>query len=335
MDFKVKFDRVEAEKCKVAEQKEKMLKKIVEEQTFLNTAIKAAESSEFTSISGLQQIIDNLNLKRDQTEDAYKKKEEEKDAEMLKLTQRLKLEELKIRDAVGKMDQDIMKIIASLKTSRFTYKKFKHIGPTDERQVSQLIGQMTMSEPLSSVKCKQESRFNYKKLDLAGYTEDYYKSKYFESISEEDFSKVLDKDHFGIQSLKLSKLQVYQRLAGIEVVNENGMISKHLGQTDDSRAQFTISLKDFAIGEIKVIKLRGKNDLRGFKFVSHTDATSVIDTTLETHKGLSADVDEESYAKLAENQKLIGVYGYFYTCPIFGEDQISSLGFIVKEQIDD
>lgn len=54
MDFKVKFDRVEAEKCKVAEQKEKMLKKIVEEQTFLNTAIKAAESSEFTSISGLQ-----------------------------------------------------------------------------------------------------------------------------------------------------------------------------------------------------------------------------------------------------------------------------------------
>ena len=74
-----------------------------------------------------------MNLKRDQTEDAYKKKEEEKDAEMLKLTQRLKLEELKIREAVGKMDQDIMKIIASLKTSRFTYKKFKHIGPTDER----------------------------------------------------------------------------------------------------------------------------------------------------------------------------------------------------------
>ena len=102
-----------------------------------------------------------------------------------------------------------MKIIASQKTSRFTYKKFKPIGLTDESQISRLIGQMTMSEPLSSVKCKREFRFNYKKLELAGYTEDYYKSKYFESISEEDFNKVLDKSHFGIQSLKLSKLQVY------------------------------------------------------------------------------------------------------------------------------
>ena len=53
----------------------------------------------------------------------------------------------------------------------------------------------------------------------------------------------------------------------------------------------------------------------------------MLDTTAESHREIYKELIEESYAKLAPNQALIGVYGYFYG------DWISSLGLIIMEEV--
>ena len=97
----------------------------------------------------------------------------------------------------------------------------------------------------------------------------------------------------------------------------NGEISKHFGQRLDSKALCTVSLEDFKFSEIKNLNSRYGSAFYGFKFFSHDkvvsedEAPSVLDTTKETHINISLEFIEESYAKLAPNQQLIGVHGYF------------------------
>ena len=113
--------------------------------------------------------------------------------------------------------------------------------------------------------CKKSTKFVFKKLPLAGNTG--AKGRYFETISEANFSSVTDKDLFGIDSLKLSRYSDCDWLAGIEVKTINGEIKKHHGDYLDSQGQSTTSLKDFEIDEIKVIKQTGSVHPIGFKFL--------------------------------------------------------------------
>jgi len=73
-----------------------------------------------------------------------------------------------------------------------------------------------------------------KKLELVGSQDELTKSRYFESISENDFNSVMDKQLLQIKSLTLQKLKDYPCLSGVEVQAKNGMISKNLGQNLDS-----------------------------------------------------------------------------------------------------
>ena len=46
-----------------------------------------------------------------------------------------------------------------------------------------------------------DSEFIYKKLDLFGQTNDFYRQKYFETISEEKFNTFVDKSQLKLESI--------------------------------------------------------------------------------------------------------------------------------------
>ena len=68
-------------------------------------------------------------------------------------------------------------------------------------------------------------------------------------------------------------------------MTKNNQISKHLGQSLDLSRISTISLKNFELIEVKVLKSVGYADVKGFRFVSKGDVPTIIDTTSETHRG--------------------------------------------------
>ena len=57
----------------------------------------------------------------------------------------------------------------------------------------------------------------YRKLDLEGATNDFWKTTYFESISEEEFNRMDHKDHVNIESITIHKSNAGLWLKGIDV----------------------------------------------------------------------------------------------------------------------
>ena len=129
----------------------------------------------------------------------------------------------------------------------------------------------------------------------------------------------------------LQKHYHYYDIAGIRLNAKNGKLTEHLGEGINPQASSAINLKNFDLSEIKMIKWHGSQAPYGLKFVSQGEAPLAFDTTIDTHRTLSLELYEENYAKLAPNQQLIGVYGY-YTNRSKGH-WMSSLGLIVKEEV--
>ena len=84
---------------------------------------------------------------------------------MRKLSEKLEQDEKQIRDAIAKMDSSFQNVLGRKKSSKFVYKK----------------------------------------LPLAGEDFNGRDRRLFETISEDDFNSVADKENFGIDSLKLSR----------------------------------------------------------------------------------------------------------------------------------
>ena len=129
----------------------------------------------------------------------------------------------------------------------------------------------------------------------------------------------------------LQKHYHYYDIAGIRLNAKNGKLTEHLGEGIDPQASSAINLKNFDLSEIKMIKWHGSQAPYGLKFVSQGEAPLAFDTTIDTHRTLSLELYEENYAKLAPNQQLIGVHGYFELDP--RGDFITSFGLILKEEV--
>ena len=99
-----------------------------------------------------------MTVKRGYVETFFKRLEAARDAEKEKLTNRFKLEEKQIKEALELMDKRVQKLV----------------GCRTEK--------------------KATTRYVYKKLELVGETEEYFKDSYFESISEVDFNSTADKN---------------------------------------------------------------------------------------------------------------------------------------------
>ena len=154
---------MESSKRKLVEFKKEILLQVDDAELILSKARSKVDDADMISPSDQQEVKDALVCRRDHAETVFERLEKDKDAEKQKLSESLEKQEKQIREAIEQMD----------------------------KQVATIVGM------------KMEPKFVYKKLELVGELEKSYKSRYFESISEEDFNSVMDKQLLGIRSLTL------------------------------------------------------------------------------------------------------------------------------------
>ena len=102
-------------------------------------------------------------------------------------------------------------------------KQIKEALELMDKRVQKIVGCRTEKEATT--------RYVYKKLELVGETEEYFKDAYFESISEADFNSTAGKHLLSIDTLKLTLSKDLYEIAGIEVQTntQNGTVFKHHG----------------------------------------------------------------------------------------------------------
>ena len=89
MQVNNEIEKVDQAKCKVVEQREKVLQKIEDAQLILSDTYEVVESSMLMDSSDQQKIRDALAVKRDDVAQVYKKLEDDQNAKKKKLLEKL------------------------------------------------------------------------------------------------------------------------------------------------------------------------------------------------------------------------------------------------------
>lgn len=182
-------------------------------------------------------------------------------------------------------------------------------------------------------------RFSYKQLGLQGViVADDIKGqldrRYFETISKDVFDSLQDQASFKLKSLRFSADEntVMQGIGGIDVKSSDGEVtSLNFGSIDLNR-NLTLNLQDFDVQTIEMQGYEGYGRPFGYLFTSRGENPRVFDVQEYLYgegKGKNRHVPamSQGYATLTPKEELIGVYGYY------SSNQLQSLGFIVKEPI--
>ena len=125
-------------------------------------------------------------------------------------------------------------------------RSFEKKMASEEQQIRASIEKMDKEVQLLTP--MQPKKFIYKKLDLFGSKS--YGDNYFESISEEKFNSIKDKNSLKLESLLLQKQEGTLNLGRLETKLSNGDLFKHHSQSLDSKS-FTFDLKNFMVDQIE------------------------------------------------------------------------------------
>ena len=175
---------------------------------------------------------------------------------------------------------------------------------------------------------------------MEGATNDFWKTTYFESISEDEFNRMDHKDHVNIESITVHKSNAGLWLTGIDVKLTDNDPSLGLNTQIISRGRIEVAgddtkmnLYDYNPKKIELEKFEEDGFPSGMQFFADdsVDQPSLGILAREIANSHQSEALRPSkivpYAQLDEFQELIGVYGYVNKYNV-----ISTLGFIIREE---
>ena len=127
-------------------------------------------------------------------------------------------------------------------------KKFELIIASEKKQIRTSIEKMDMEVQQLTILSKP--KFIYKKLDLFGEKPSKH-AKYFESISEEKFNSMNDKNLLKLESLKVQLSQDQRNLSLVETKLSNGDLFEQSEEHLDFKS-FTFDLESFKVDKIQM-----------------------------------------------------------------------------------
>ena len=174
---------------------------------------------------------------------------------------------------------------------------------------------------------QENSKYVYKKLGLNGCDGNY--TKYFESITEEQFEQIKNKRQLRLTKLKATKYNggaCY--LGGIETTLSNGDFFK-CGESLHPEHHHTMDLSQFDVQTIKIQRYSKHGNFPcGWRLSGPNGEIDVASKVQKGHEGGFTQLHDIDYARLTPEQELIGVYGYQYS-----DGRPTRIGFIVKERV--